>query len=60
MSSYPIVLEDKFLKIAPIITPLLAGGSVVKDVCGRVAPVVSGNAVDNAGCFKIVLGVFWL
>lgn len=41
MSSYPVVLEDKFLKIAPIITPMLVGGSVVKDVCARVSPVVS-------------------
>jgi hypothetical protein len=36
----------------------MIGSSVGKDSCASVPPVVSSNAVDDAGYFQIILGAF--
>jgi hypothetical protein len=83
MSSYPIVLEDKFCIVTswirrpqplaldtismnlPLRCILLGNSgqgrfpsSVAQDGCASVPPNVSGHAVDGAGYFTILLGVF--
>jgi hypothetical protein len=36
----------------------MIGSSLAQDGCVMVAPVVSSNAVDDAGYFQIFLGIF--